>query len=126
MQTYTVRLSDEDVERLRIAAEARHQAPDEVLQATVEEAIREGMLTTTLGPSRTLPPPPAPTDFTDPWAGFRGAFTADTPDIFERHDYYLGDAALDTHESVSVEPHLAPGSTVELGDEESRTADGNR
>jgi len=39
MQTYTVHLSDEDVERLRIAANARQQTPDEVLQATVEEAI---------------------------------------------------------------------------------------
>lgn len=39
MQTYTVHLSDEDVERLRLAAEARHQTPDETLQATVDEAI---------------------------------------------------------------------------------------
>lgn len=39
MKTYTVHLSDEDVERLRLAAEARHQTPDEALQATVEEAM---------------------------------------------------------------------------------------
>jgi len=126
MQTYTVHLSDEDVTRLRIAANARQQTPDEVLQATVEEAIREGMLTTTPAPSRMLPPPPAPEDFTDPWAGFRGQFLADTPDIFERHDYYIGEAALDTHDSMPVKPDQVHGATVDPTPEPTEHADGDQ
>lgn len=39
MQTYSVHLSDEDVERLRVAAAAHNQTPEDALQTTVEDAL---------------------------------------------------------------------------------------
>ncbi|GEM_PF-5461354 len=36
--------------------------------------------------------------FADPWAGFRGRYEIPISDLVERHDFYIGEDALKTHE----------------------------
>ncbi len=66
MKTYMVTLSDDDVERLRVAAAARQQTPEEALQATVEEAIHAGRFTISMGPVWSLVAPTEPISGEDP------------------------------------------------------------
>ncbi len=91
----TLQLSDELYRALERYAEEHQQTPEEALASLLQgiqpqtgaEPVQE---TVSNGDEEKG-------EYIDPWEGFRGKFEAKYPDLIERHDYYIGQAALDTH-----------------------------
>lgn len=74
----------------------RRQSPEDVIldwamniQCQVE--LEQGVVTTNGGKGYD--------SACDPWAGFRGAFEAVEDDLIERHDEYLAEEYVNSHES---------------------------
>ncbi len=101
----TLQLSDELYRALERYAHEHQQTPEEALAALLRTNWPQS--------GSAVPTSPAPgsehplqivkaasedtSEYLDPWEGFRGKFEAKYPDLIERHDYYIGQAALDTH-----------------------------
>ena len=49
-----------------------------------------------------------PANVDDPWRGFYEAFESTNPDLVERHDYYIGQEALNPHNDEGDEDTHAP------------------
>ncbi len=102
MKTYTLQLPDELADRVQAYARTLQEQPEDALLRLVEE--RFGALTAPAALPTERPenaqgtPETNNAVYPDPWADFRGKFTADVPDLLTRHDAYLAEAALDPHE----------------------------
>jgi hypothetical protein len=106
-----VMLPDDLYRALAAYAAQRRQTPEEALAALVRslsvdehqsadstngtESTRNGSEATSTG-------------FDDPWQGFYGAFESTHPDLAERHDYYIGQEALNPHDDEGDEDAHAP------------------
>jgi hypothetical protein len=101
----TLHLSDELYRALQRYAEERHETPEEALASLLHGAQPQsgsGMPTNPVSvgehPLQIVKAASEDTsEYLDPWEGFRGKFEAKYPDLIERHDYYIGQEALDTH-----------------------------
>jgi hypothetical protein len=87
----TLQLPDDVYRALEAYANERRQSPEEAIAAWLRDiqrrAERQGEEAER-----------APTsEMGDPWEGFYAAFESPYPDLTERHDYYIGQAALDPH-----------------------------
>lgn len=73
-----------------VEEQLRHLSPENL-------AIVADFIASLEPPTRAEPDANVPSG--DPWAGFYGAFEASVPDLLERHDYYIGQEALNRHET---------------------------
>lgn len=98
----TLHIPDELYRSLMRYASARHETVEEAL-ATLLRTVLAEQSTWSGTPiegkpaaveTETVPRPEGP------WEGLFGAFESPYPDLVQRHDYYIGDEALDTHEGV--------------------------
>jgi len=102
----TLRLSDELYRALERYAQEHQQTPEEALASLLKDIWPQGGSAVPTSPApggepSQEPPKNAGNDqgeYLNPWEGFYGAFEAKYPDLIERHDYYIGQAALETHE----------------------------
>ncbi|WIG60878.1 MAG: hypothetical protein OJF49_003626 [Ktedonobacterales bacterium] len=83
---YTIELPDDVAARLRQLAEERHQTPEDMIAGLVDHEVA----TTTTAPQATRDNPLG----VNPLAKYVGQFTADVPDITQRHDYYIAEEAM--------------------------------
>jgi hypothetical protein len=93
----TIELSDDLYRVLERYAEERQQTPEEALASWLRSVQNDASAPSTVAPVPSREPSTAEGQYPDPWEGFRGKFEAKYPDLIERHDYYIGQAALDTH-----------------------------
>jgi hypothetical protein len=112
-------LPDDLYQALKRYADERQQSPEEALAALLQGAQSAPGSAT---PAGTAPIDEHPlqiikaasedtSEFLDPWEGFRGKFEAKYPDLIQRHDYSIGQAALETHED---EDQIRRRSQVEI------------
>lgn len=101
----TLHLSDELYRALARYAEEHHQTPEEALAAllrSIELDPAEAVVRAPeLGehPVQIVKAASEDTgEYRNPWEGSYGAFEAEHPDLTIRHDYYIGEATLDTYE----------------------------
>ena len=109
MKQYTIDASDELVAQLEAYARERRQSPEATLVALAQEALTAAQ---SIAPTDTETAT-EDEDYPDPWAGFHGAFQTPYPDLTLRHDYYIGEAALDPHK-----PHEEMASGVSNDDQQ--------
>jgi hypothetical protein len=96
-----IMLPDDLYRALAAYAAQRRQTPEEALAALVRSlpAEEHALTSSTNGTASTQNgSETASTAFDDPWQGFYGAFESEHPDLAERHDYYIGQEALDPHD----------------------------
>jgi hypothetical protein len=92
---YAIDLPESIVERLHRYASERHQTPEEAITALVERDLRAAESQQEQGDKQLTQEIPVGVN---PLAEFVGRYTADVPDITIRHDAYLAEEALATHE----------------------------
>lgn len=91
--THTLELPEEIYQALTEEAARRGQSPQALIQAWVATLHAETTTPAAKDEQRVNNP-----QF-DPWAGFRNATTALSPDSLDRHDEYLANEAVNSHES---------------------------
>jgi hypothetical protein len=106
-----IMLPDDLYQALAAYAAQRRQTPEEALAALVR-GLPANERPPTDSTNHTEPVPNAsetiPAAFDDPWQGFYGAFESRHPDLAERHDYYIGQEALNPHNDEGDEDTHAP------------------
>ena len=103
----SIALPDDLYRALAVYAAGQHQTPEEALAALVR-SLQLSADDASGTPSSQTSPGNAPDTFADPWQGFYDAFESEYPDLVERHDYYLGQEALDQHEDEGDADRDAP------------------
>lgn len=100
----TIQLSDELYRALERYAQEHQQTPEEALASLLQstqhqvESDQTGSASGSEHPLQIVKAASEDTsEYLDPWEGFRGKFEAKYPDLIQRHDYYIGQQALDTH-----------------------------
>ncbi|HLY32796.1 MAG TPA: hypothetical protein VKQ36_17365 [Ktedonobacterales bacterium] len=98
MKQFVVELSDDVAQQVELFAHERQQSPEESLVTFVEVGLAstKGLLRppTKHGSSEEE----NDEAYTDPWAGFHGAFQSPYPDLTSNHDYYIAAEAINPHE----------------------------
>ena len=92
----TLQLSDELYRALERYAAEHQQTPEEALASLLQGVPQTGAEPVQEPESNRGEKEEG--EYSDPWEGFYGAFEAKYPDLIERHDYYIGQEALETHE----------------------------
>lgn len=92
---YTIDLSENAAERLHRYASERQQTPEEAITTLVERDLRASDIPEQQSGGGHAPEIPIGVN---PLAEFFGRYAADVPDITVRHDEYLAEEALATHE----------------------------
>ena|SRR5579862_228113 len=109
--SHTIALPDDVYQSLEEYARQQKQTPEEVIAAwalAARDQIQQKP------PERSVQQP----EIQDPFEGFYGAFEADYPDLVARHDYYIGQEALNPHTPAS------DGNSVDTGNHENGLKNG--
>jgi hypothetical protein len=93
---HSIQIPDELYEAIERYAVQRGQTPEHAILAWAAEIQRQVEERQHPDQSGVVAEPHDPYD---PWAGFRGAFEAAKPDVVRRHDAYLAEDHMDSHES---------------------------
>ncbi len=94
---HVIQLSPEQEAQLNKYAAGLQQSPDEALLSLLTHELAQKSIEPGENELQ-LSQPPA---FADPWAGFRGRYDIPIPDLIERHDYYVGETAMETNADES-------------------------
>lgn len=92
--SHTIALPDDTYQAIADYAARQGQSPEAIIQEWAASLRQQLVEQPTLPDEQRIDDPRF-----DPWAGFRNATTALSPDSIDRHDEYLAQEAASNHES---------------------------
>ncbi len=109
--SHMLEIPDELYESLASLAAQRQESLQEALASLLSApGTDEGIGRTGASAAQTASTPSDATEvaYQNPWEGYYGAFEIDPPDAIERHDYYIGQGAIDPHDDEDENAWATP------------------